>query len=407
MVTRLKEQASQNLKSSQASGDGFRTVHGKTALRRREERMNNVSGVRLLRLDPGISEKNERVRNFLKAMCFANPEWIPTSVSFLPATWQRHGERLAKVLEAHPDLFPGYKPSGCYTPSLPRRMQKGRWRDAWGTLWDNVAEGLDSIPVEEGAPLRDWAAFEDYQAPEALATDDWGEPIDWKAMREHFARVKEQGGLAVGAIAHGFMYMRLFYLRGFTNLMIDIGTRDPRLDRLIDMVASRNERLVKELLAAGAEMISGGDDLGMQTSLPMRPDDWRRYIKPAYARIFADCREGGVPVYLHSDGHIFEIIPDLVDCGITIINPQIRANGLEGLVKYAKGRVAIHIDLDRQLFPFATPERIKAHVREVFEALYKPEGGLMLHAECGPDIPLENIEAICEALEEVGGGPWM
>lgn len=27
----------------------------------------------------------------------------------------------------------------------------------------------------------------------------------------------------------------------------------------------------------------------------------------------------------------------------------------------------------------------------------------MLYAECEPDVPLENIEAICQALEEVGG----
>ena len=33
------------------------------------------------------------------------------------------------------------------------------------------------------------------------------------------------------------------------------------------------------------------------------------------------------------------------------------------------------------------------------------KGGLMLDAECGPDVPLENIETICQVLEEVGGGP--
>lgn len=55
-------------------------------------------------------------------------------------------------------------------------------------------------------------------------------------------------------------------------------------------------------------------------------------------------------------------------------------------------------DLDRQMFPFCTPEDIDEHVREVVEKLGSPAGGLMLTAECGPDVPLENIEAICNCL---------
>jgi hypothetical protein len=55
------------------------------------------------------------------------------------------------------------------------------------------------------------------------------------------------------------------------------------------------------------------------------------------------------------------------------------------------------------MFPFATPEQIDAHVREAVEKLGSPEGGLWLSAECGPDVPLENIEAICQALEKYRG----
>jgi len=29
----------------------------------------------------------------------------------------------------------------------------------------------------------------------------------------------------------------------------------------------------------------------------------------------------------------------------------------------------------------------------------------MLHAECEPDVPLENIEAICQVFGEIGAGP--
>ncbi|HON73010.1 MAG TPA: hypothetical protein PK512_06720, partial [bacterium] len=98
-----------------------------------------------------------------------------------------------------------------------------------------------------------------------------------------------------------------------------------------------------------------------------------------------------------------EIIDDLIECGVNILNPQVRANTVEGLVKNAKGKVCIDLDLDRQLFPFATPEEIRRHIKDAVEKLNSPEGGLMLIAECEPDVPLENIETICSVLEEVGG----
>lgn len=52
------------------------------------------------------------------------------------------------------------------------------------------------------------------------------------------------------------------------------------------------------------------------------------------------------------------------------------------------------------MFPFCAPGDIEDHVREAAVKLGSREGGLMLSAECAPDVPLENIEAICRALEK-------
>ena len=49
------------------------------------------------------------------------------------------------------------------------------------------------------------------------------------------------------------------------------------------------------------------------------------------------CRDRGVPIHLHSDGHILEIIPDLIDCGVNVINPQVRANGIDELARALVG----------------------------------------------------------------------
>lgn len=83
-----------------------------------------------------------------------------------------------------------------------------------------------------------------------------------------------------------------------------------------------------------------------------------------------------------------------------MINPQIRADGLDNLVKVCKGNVCVNIDLDRQMFPFCRPDDIDEHIHEVVAKLGSPEGGLWVQAELGPDYPLDNIEAICTAIEK-------
>ena len=105
---------------------------------------------------------------------------------------------------------------------------------------------------------------------------------------------------------------------------------------------------------------------------------------------------------MHTDGCIHEIMPDLVECGVDMINPQFRANGLDNLVRVCRQEqiIPINLDLDRQLFPFASPAELDEHVHECVEALYLPQGGLCLNVELNYETPIENCAAILEALEK-------
>ena len=59
------------------------------------------------------------------------------------------------------------------------------------------------------------------------------------------------------------------------------------------------------------------------------------------------------------------------------------------------------MDLDQQGFPFMTAAEIREQINEVVGAVALPEGGLMLSASINDTIvPLRNVEAIVEAMEE-------
>jgi len=346
-----------------------------------------------------LEGRNETAENDLRVIQFQHPKWIPAHVALLSGTWQKHREAVEEIVLRHPQVFPGYVRGSRDFDDLGHVSYACKeCEDAWGCRWENLAPGMVGQAVTH--PLEDWSALATYEPPDLLAIDDWGVPRDWDAVARSLDRQEEHGGIRTGGgLYHGFMWMRLYYLRGFANLMIDIATADPRLDTLIEMVLEQNQRVIERFIALGVEYMSFGDDLGNQVNLPISPAAWRHYLGPCYRQMYGACRDAGAHVYMHSDGDIKAVIPDLVEAGVTMINPQIRANGLEHIERLCKGTVAVNLDLDRQLFPFATPEEIDEHVRVAVETLALPEGGLRVSAECAPDVPLANIEALCIAFE--------
>jgi len=167
------------------------------------------------------------------------------------------------------------------------------------------------------------------------------------------------------------------------------------------MLTEYEVALVDKWLEIGVDVVGFHTDIGTQNALMISPAQFRRYIKPMFATLFQRCRKAGAHVTLSSDGHLLEIVDDLIECGVSMHDPQLRANTLEGIVRHYKGRMCTTVDLDRQSFPFATPSGLRDQIARVVDAMYSPDGGLMLGAGVwGADVPLANIEAICAATEE-------
>ncbi len=349
--------------------------------------------------------RSPRAVNFLKTIHFDHPAWIDGNIGIMMATWMKYKDEVMDIVLRHPRLFPGFKKGQMGDYSFPNPgplYSPGYHTDNWGTVWHNIEKGLDSIPVEY--PLDDWSKFDDWKRPDVDVDMDFG-TRDWDAAKKAIDSAKASGAIGSGGgLGHGFFYMRLYYIRGFENFMMDVGTDEPKLRELVKIIEDYCVHVTQRYIDMGTEYMIFGEDLGMQHALPLSPASWRKWIKPSYEAIMGPCRDRGIPVYLHSDGRILEIMQDLKDVGVTIINPQIRANGLEGLKEW-RGRITMHLDLDRQLFPFASPQEIVDHFHEAKDALYLPEGGLMFNAECEPDVSLENIEAICTSMEEICGLP--
>ena len=323
---------------------------------------------------------------WLNSIKFKGDGEISCSIGTVFSVWEKYRDRLEKIKEKCPHV-------SFSVSKDPIREKKNKYLDKWGCLWFYPGGYLDGQVI--GHPLKDWSNFKDYKMP------DPKKYVDWEEMREKFKEIRKEGKVVSGFVEHGFLYLLLTYLRGFENLMIDIAEERKELEELINKITDYWIEVVKRWIDLEVDVIYFGDDLGLQKSLPIKPSSWRKYIKPAYKKIFSFCRENQVEVYLHTDGYVVDIIPDLIETGVSILNVQDLVNGLGNLEKLAKGKVFIDLDIDRQkITAFGKPEEIKSHILNCIKSLGSPFGGLGLSYWASPGTPIENIEAVFLAMEE-------
>ncbi len=136
----------------------------------------------------------------------------------------------------------------------------------------------------------------------------------------------------------------------------------------------------------------------------IHPDDWRRLYKQAYGRIFEAAGKHGTHIWFHSDGNIREIIPDLIELGVTVLNPiQPGPLDLDELVSTFGRQLRYSGGMDVQhVLPFGSRKDIRACVKHWVELSHRLGGGMFVAPTnlITPETPLENIMAYLEACEE-------
>lgn len=340
--------------------------------------------------------------NLLRAIEFRYPEWIPIDFDIMESVRLRYGKTLAEMMSRHPLIFSDNQVAmAAATMPLSEVEYERRFTDDWGCEWLEIEAGILGQVV--GHPLADWDNLAEFKVPDPM--QQW----NWDNVRAECAQQREQGKIVNGYmdIIKGSFFDRLQFLRGLDNLLVDFIERPPELERLITSVLDYNLRLIRQWLDAGAELIHFHGDIGMQNSLMISPTTFRDILKPAYREMFQMCRLGGAHVKYSSDGCLLEVVDDLIECGVSFHDPQVRACGIDGIARAYGGKLCAMVDIDEQMLPFVTPAEVDAQILEIVEKVGRPEGGLMLYACPSADVPIANIEAICIAWERYcAPGVW-
>jgi uroporphyrinogen decarboxylase len=291
----------------------------------------------------------------------------------------------------------------CYTGPALRRFADGSY--------ENIVSGgpiVRDIPSPTGVnPTTVWYPWADVTRPEDLEGRwGWNGRLEWwdfSTIPAQIDALEEEGPYWISAHGDPSGLQHLEMWVGDEKFLLLLA-QDP--DLAVAMIEKHNQnRLAHALktLEAGAGRIhelNGGGDYGAQNGLLISPRMFRRYFKEIYINFYREIKKHfNVEIFFHSCGSVVDLIPDLIDIGVTILDPiQVKARGMEiGALKACFGdRLVFHGGIDiQELMPYGSPEEVRREVRRTLDTLGQ-DGGYILaptHA-LQSDIPLENILAM-------------
>lgn len=323
---------------------------------------------------------NSRER-VVRAIEFAGPDRLPYRHNVLPGAYLHHGSALSDLLARYPSDF---AETGYGEPSEYGAKVGVGQADAWGAIWVRETDEHKGQVVVH--PLANWESLECYRFPDPLTAGDWSRVPETLRRGGHERYVLVDGDT---------LFQRMFYLRGYEALMLDLAEDRPEAYHLRDRIVAFMLRKIEKWLEYDVDGFQFRDDWGTQQGLMINPALWRKFFKPAYRQFFAAVRSAGKHVHFHSDGQIQAIIPDLIELGVQVLNPQVKVVGHDFLARSFGGKLCFLGDIDRQhVLPYGTPEGVARYTLREIEALGSYNGGYIGNGELAADVPMANAEAM-------------
>ena len=324
----------------------------------------------------------------LRALEFEGPARIPRQMWLLPWATRHYEDHVKRIQARFPDDL---VVSACFCrdqiPGHGDPYEVGTYVDEWGCIFVNRQAGI--IGEVKEPLVVSWQDLDKVKEPiEALT-------VDTRKVDE-FCRETNK---FVMAPCCPRPFERLQFLRGAENVMTDLAMEKDELFLLLDKI---HQFYIKEVeLWAGTDVdgIMFMDDWGSQRAMLISPSLWRERFKPLYRQYIDIIHAARKKAFMHSDGWITDIIPDLIEMGLDALNAQVFCMGLEELGSRFKGRITFWGEIDRQhLLPNARPEEIIKAVQQFNHCFYH-NGGIIGQLEFGPGANPDNVYAAFEAWD--------
>jgi len=198
-------------------------------------------------------------------------------------------------------------------------------------------------------------------------------------------------------------------LVGFEAALMAIYDRPGFLESVLERVGTFLFELfqrVVQLPKVGAVWFA--DDLASIDTYFVNPDWYRANLFPWMRKYGEVAASKGLPLIYHCDGNIWDVLPDVVDCGFSALQPiEPKAMDIVEVKRQYGGHLCVigNIDLGGCL-TMGTPEQVADEVRTRIREV-APGGGYIVGSSNSVTnyVPLDNYKAMLQATLKWGRYP--
>jgi uroporphyrinogen decarboxylase len=207
----------------------------------------------------------------------------------------------------------------------------------------------------------------------------------------------------------GGIFTRVWRIMGFETFcyaLADVPELVEAMFRKVIEIQWAVFRRIVEMEHVGAMWY--GDDLAYLSGTMVHPDILRRYLFPCLREMGMLCKRKDLPFIIHSDGNLWGILPELIDCGFDALHPvEPKAMDSRELKAAYGDRLCLlgNIEIGETL-TLGTPADVAAEVRERIRTL-APGGGYAVGSSntVAHYVQLENFKAMVRATRQYGRYP--
>ncbi len=226
----------------------------------------------------------------------------------------------------------------------------------------------------------------------------------------------DDAGFAVCAVAAGGagVFESAWMRRGFNKLIEDMYMRPNLAEAVLDKVTEQLIEfygMIMDEVGDYATMVGTGDDLGAQTTALIKPEVYRKFIKPRHKKLFDFIhKKTKAKQYYHSCGRIDVLIPDLIEVGVEVLNPvQPECEGMDLATlkdKYGDKLTFCGGIGSQSILPRGNVEDVENEVKRAIKAGASDGGYIVAPGHMiQPDVPPWNIEALYSSVIKYGAYP--
>jgi uroporphyrinogen decarboxylase len=280
-------------------------------------------------------------------------------------------------------------------------------RNAWGTVYKKPKNNPLYYDIVQ-FPLEN--TDQDDEIDQKLWFPLPPNKVDPAAVEQ--AKAFQQAGYPVfftGVYANGFLQTGPTVF-GFQQWYMMLLEEENRCRAFLDRLLERKLmfwKIVTDAFGDSLDIVSESDDLGVQTGPFVDPSVIRRLMKPYYKELFGHIHKlTKAKLFMHSCGSVSEFIPDLIECGVDILNPvQVSAARMDP--GYLKREFGTDICFwggacDSQLtLTLGTPQQVRQQTKRNIEQFARGGGYVAANVHnLQATVPVENFLAMWETVRD-------